>query len=399
MLKARLMLAICLGFSTFTPAAHSEEVSVGDAYDAYNQFMLTVRVFDEFEKRDGTFQANTGVHLKGFAALLMSEAVASPGKDGTKCLLAGYYGVVKGTRCVPTPDISMFDAKGNLICSPTTFGTGIVIPHPKDSRWTVACANEVIKKAGVAGKTVDDQLSADEIKKLGVFLRDKQNISFSNNVYNSIIYDCERLNAKSQDARDCKRILEVVGDGLRAYKFMVPGTATTQTTQTKETKPAGKSFEDCWREWSKKDAKLKVKTAISMEGKFDSFIKLKSLAGCRLSAVDKSAWESEGISIDYCKMPVGADATVVSYDQNDKDLRAITTLTGSVECAKPDKTVVKKSGTLRITCSTAGSKRVIWQQLRLMERNFTLIPACTYADPEANNKDKPEVKDNTKQAK
>ncbi|MBS1959737.1 MAG: hypothetical protein JST80_09720 [Bdellovibrionales bacterium] len=388
MSEARLLPLFFIAL--FNPVAHAGTVSVGDAYDAFNQFMVTVRVFDAFEKRDGTYSNAGGAvnnSASGFAALIMSEAWAVPGKDDTKCLLAGYYGVVKGTRCVPDSGMKMFDDKGNIICSPTTFGVGIVISRPRDSRWTMACATEVIRKAGIAGKTAESIFSADEIKKLGEFLRLKQGVSFANNMYNSILTDCEFLNPKSQDAKDCDRVSDIVADALMAYVPAEPAGTNTSANKTPAAKGADKRFEDCWKEWTKKGAKLRVNAEVSMRSKFDALsnikgkVNIKALSGCRLKAIDESAWKNDGINPDACKMSVGSDATFESYTPaTASDLHAYFVLNGSVDCAKADKSTIKKTGKLRIDCSTAGTTKpqVVYRILRVFERHFDLNPACAY---------------------
>jgi hypothetical protein len=292
--------------------------------------------------------------MEKVSEVLVSKALAAVPKGEAKlCLIAGNMGHVVGGVCKADNGSSILSAdKKTLTCGADTFGPGVTIPRPRDSRWTMACANQVIASAGIKGKTIDQELSEDEIFLLGKFLRETQGVSFKNNIFKSVLSKCDQIVGRDQDKKDCDRLNTVFWKSLQTYAPVKTG-----------------KYQDCWKEWVKTGARITTSKAVAVDGQFDSLILMNWFGGCSLKPQSGSKAGSN------CSLKKGTRIQMLGPKNG---VASKIQVKASVVCTMPNgqADVVLADQSLLLDCDDGGISDLPFRMSRMMNRNFSLDPAC-----------------------
>gem|GEM_PF-3817752 len=348
----------------------SPGMTLGDAIEAYDQFLVTVRVFNEYETLNGVAEGR--VRLPDF---FMSSAYAqynfvpilspspSPAASNSSsgqqaqgdqkiCLIAGNVGRLVNGKCKLKNGASVVSRDGKSItCGIGVFGSDVVIPRPRDSRWTVACANEVLKRAGVnPQRTIDDQLDQGEILNIANYLKAKTNMITMKEIFNQGA--CDQVADRGKDRQDCKRIRDV---------FL------NQVNQTNQVRT--KTYRECWKQWTTPGATLVAKGDLKVGDQIDSLILVSALGGCDLEPGQQTKAEKN------CRIKSGATIKMTGLQNRDNSKVLIK---ADVECEMPNgiPPVTLKEQDFLIDCDHGGISDVPFRMSRMMKRNFTLSPEC-----------------------
>ncbi len=187
---------IILAFSFLNAAmASSSFFNEGKLIHDADEFITLVYFFDQYETTQSTYEKHAAL------SFLISEALAQGQSENDPCLIAGYVGTTLNHHCV-YPHDKLFTSQGKVVCNPDIFGKDVIIERPKDNRWTLACANELLKTNGM--KSSVDAFDPTEKVKLGAtLLAKKVKLEDSFKKANALCTSIQKSSSPT-DASDCK---------------------------------------------------------------------------------------------------------------------------------------------------------------------------------------------------
>lgn len=153
----KILLVICSISLGFTVQAATLRQNEGEFY------LKTIRFLARYEEE--------GIPKNQDHTSLLSWIIPATLADSNSCIIAGYIGTMANGACQFPANVS-YSRGGPVTCNPELFGS-LSLHNPDNSRWTRACGEALLTKAGVK-KDIDSNLSESELKQLGTFLADNK---------------------------------------------------------------------------------------------------------------------------------------------------------------------------------------------------------------------------------